>query len=417
MLLERALERAVKNDITYKSLTVEDLEKAFKAAAVGEVDQKMASGLSAVSAAHRIYTNAIAMLPWMIRRRAGDERHEASLPVERVLKERANEAMSPFKHDKIVASQAFWWGCGFSYIRRNKRGEVEELIPLPSKGWQRYYDRETDTTWYGFEVPDDTDRSRVLQRKFLPSELLIFPFECYDGLTGHGVMDLASSAIKTDKAAQQYNEKFYVNGARVSGIVTVEGDLSEESKAIVRADFERKAHGMDNAFRVAVLDLGMKYQPLGTTQQDAQYIESREFFVDEIARFTGIPSYMLQAGKQSYQSNEQQQLDFVINTLTAPVTSMEQEWSYKLLGADRRKEGYYLKKNMAQMLRGDNKTRSEFYDKMISIGAMCQDDVRALEDMSPLPDGQGSHFWITKNYDSIENMIKAPGAQGGQKEE
>ena len=107
---------------------------------------------------------------------------------------------------------------------------------------------------------------------------------------------------------------------------------------------------------------------------------------------------MLQAGKQSYNSNEQQQLDFVTNSLTPPITQMEQEWTWKLLSDDERASGIYLHKNLNALLRGDSSSRAAFYEKMISISVMNPDEVRALEDMSPLPDGKGQIYRFSKNY-------------------
>ena len=134
------------------------------------------------------------------------------------------------------------------------------------------------------------------------------------------------------------------------------------------------------------------------------------FSVDEISRFTGVPAYMLQTGKQSFQSNEQQQIDFVSNVLMAHITQMEQEWAYKLFSPEDLAKGLYLKKNESVLMRGDSKSRSEFYQKMIGQGIYNQDECRALEDKSPLPDGEGQTYWMSKNYAPIKAMLK-----GGEK--
>ncbi len=157
---------------------------------------------------------------------------------------------------------------------------------------------------------------------------------------------------------------------------------------------------------MAVFDHGMKYTPIGLNQKDAQFIESRDFSVEEISRFTGIPQYMLQSGKQAYSSNEQQQLDFVISTLQPYVTQWEEEFQYKLLTGRQLREGYYLRMNVAARLRGDNESRSRFYEKMISNSVMCPDDCRALEEKNPLPNGAGQRFFMTKNLDTVEHIIK-----------
>ena len=264
--------------------------------------------------------------------------------------------------------------------------------------------------WYSFSAQDE--RRQLLTRRFQPSELMIYHFQTYDGINGRGILSLARETIATDISAQRYNQKFYKTGANISGIISVDGEVNEDAKEIIREDFERFSMGMDNAFRTAVLDLGMKYTPVGISQRDSQFIEGRSFAVDEIARFTGIPQYMLQTGKQTYESNEQQRLDFVVTTLMPHVMRIEQEANLKLLGVDAMQKGYYLKQNEMGMLRGDDKSRAEYDEKMIQYGIYCPDECRALEDKAPLPDGLGAHYWMSKNYDMIQNIMKGGDENG-----
>lgn len=354
--------------------------------------------LAAVAAAHRIYCNALAVLPWQVRWRVGDERREVDDPISHLLKTRYNEYMGQFTAERAIISQAFWHGTGFGAIRRDLTGQVREIFPLPSAGYSRVVNQDDGAVWYFFCVDQDAPGGERLTRAFSESELLIFRFESFNGYTGMGLLDMARESMGTDAAAQKYNKKFFTNGSRLSGVVKVQTSLDEDVKDTVRADFERMNRGLDNAFRVAVLDRGMEYTPLGISQKDSQLIEARSFSVEEISRFTGIPAYMLQAGKQSYQSNEQQQLDFVTNSLAPPITQMEQEWSWKLLSASQQEAGIYLHKNLNALLRGDSQTRAAFYEKMVSISVMNPDEVRALEDMSPLPDGKGKIYRFSKNY-------------------
>lgn len=406
MLLRKGLRANADPSTIYRTLTPEQVETLFREGTFSVPDAAVSTAekLSPVAAAHRIYTNSIAMMPWQIRRREGDARmEEEGHALERVLKARSNDAMSPFLAQKIQLSQAFWHGEGYLLIVRDANGAVTQLLPLPTAGHQRMIDPSTGAIWHSFTVDW---RGEPMTRKFQESELLIHRFETYDGTEGRGLLALANDAIAVDAAAQKYGAKFYSNGARVSGIVSYEGELDDDAREIVRESFEKMATGLDNAFRVAVLDLGMKYTPLGISQKDSQFLENRTFSVDEIARFTGIPAYKLQTGKQSYESNAQQQLDFVRDCLLPPVTQMEQEWSWRLLTEEDRRNGVYLRKNVAALLRGDDESRSRFYEKMTSIGVYSPDDCRAYEDKSPLPDGIGEHFWFSKNYAPMETLLK-----------
>lgn len=410
------LRRGIRNNKDPSTMyEVTDVETFFRrwGERVNAHSVETAEKLSPVAAAHRIYTDTIASMPFIIRQKRGEERIEVDHYLSMLLKLRANDYMTAFMVKKIQLSQAFWYGTGYIYIKRGRDGRVTELIPLPSRGAQRYFDEKTGMMWYSFTADADMPERKRLERKFAESELLIFRFESYDGYNGRGLLDLAAPSIRVDTLAQRYNEKFYSNGARISGIVETAANLNQESREMLRTEFENMASGLDNAFRVAVLDNGLKYTPMGLSQKEAEYIESRQFTVSEIARFTGIPEYMLQEGKQSYSSNEQQQLDFITNRLAAPIAQYEQEWSYKLFTQEELDSGMYLKLNEMVRLRGDDKARGEFYQKMISLGVMSQDEVRALEDRSPLPDGLGKRYWMSRNYNLIERFIDGTEQSGG----
>lgn len=406
------LSNSIRNTATPTSPTytkIADIEKYFKDLLNTDttISPEKAEKLGAVAGSHRIFTNSIAGMPFMIRQKVGETRLEPDHKLSRILKVRANEYMSPFICMKVIASRAFWHGTGYAYIERDKLGEITEIIPIPVIP-KISVNPKDGVRWYKFDVLTENPQSKIVSRSFTDSQLLIYRFESYDGHSGRGLLDIAKETIDTDLRAQKYGNKFYKNSARVSGVIETPAELKKEYKDSLQEAWETKYSG-DNSFRVAVMDLGMKYTQLGITQQDAQYIETRGFSVDDTSRFTGIPAYMLQAGKQSYQSNEQQQLDFVINTLTPHIIQIEQEWMYKLYTSEDLDAGWYLKMNEAALLRGDNKSRAEYYSKMIGLGIRNQDECRALEDASPLPDGAGRYYWMSKNFDKIENFGKTGG--------
>lgn len=365
-----------------------------------EIAVANAERLAPVAAAHRILTNAMSVMPIALRRKAGGERQELTTrpDLDYVLHSRMNDAMSPAMGKKIMMSQAFWHGLGAAYIGRDALGRVRELIPLQTAGYQYLEDKQTGQSWYAFTVDD-------MVRKFQPGELLLCFFETYDGKHGRGMLDIAKDTVATDRAAQKYLRKFYSNGGRLSGIIEIDADADGKTRSKVRDAFNEYASGMDNTYKVAVLDRGMKFTSLGVSQADMQFIESRSFSVEEIARFTGIPEFMLQSGKQSYNSNEQQQLVFVTNALVPHVTMWEQEWAYKLFTDAELRDGCYMRFNVSALMRGDDATRSKFYQTMVYSGIYNLDECRALEEMNPMPDGLGQNFFITKNLDTVGHIV------------
>lgn len=391
--------------ISPETFGAEEIEKSFLSAlsvsSVGSCPEN-AERLGAVAAAHRIFTNSLAAMPWQIRQKVGEARYEADHEVSRILKSRANAYMSPYMCEKVIFSRAFWHGAGYAYIERDDRGRVAEIIPIPADP-EITVNPADNSRWYTFNVPDTEVYGRTLTRSFSESQILRYVFETYNGSCGRGMLDIGREVIDTDQKAQTYANKFYTNGARLSGVLEVDGKLAPDKRELMKEEFTQRFTG-ENAFKVAVLDLGTKYTPLGISQQEAQYLETRQFTIEEVARQTGIPLYMLQSGKQSYQSNEQQQLDFVVNTLTPHIVQIEQEWQYKLFSVTEVENGYYLKKNVPSLLRGTHEARANYYTKMMGIGAMCADDVRADEDRSPLPDGLGKKYWMSKNYAPVDDI-------------
>lgn len=401
-----ASQAAAASSITYTELDYEAMlrriERIFSLDNdAPEIAVANAEQLSPVAAAHRILTDSMSVLPIALRRKAGGERQELDTrpDLDYVLHCRMNDAMSPAMGKKILMSQAFWHGLGAAYIERDALGRVTGLYPLQTAGYQYMRDRDTGQSWYAFTVDDMT-------RKFQPGDLLLCFFETYDGKRGRGVLDLARETVATDRAAQKYLRKFYAGGGALSGVLEIESDATPQTREKVRKAFQSYASDMDSVYKMAVVDKGMKYTPIGISQSDAQFIESRGFSVAEVARFTGIPEFMLQSGKQSYNSNEQQQLVFVTNALVPHVTMWEQEWAYKLFTDKELRDGCYMRFNVSALMRGDDATRSKFYQTMVYSGIYNLDECRALEEMNPMPDGLGQNFFITKNLDTVGHIVR-----------
>lgn len=393
-----------KNETKSEILTTEQLLQLWERMQ-DEFDgsEQKALGISAVAAAHRILTNSMGSLPVDLYRKNGNkreniDRHPALYP----LTVRANTHMSPFLFKKIMESKCFWHGEAFAYIDRS--GEHVELIPMPDR--PQVYEAENGARWYVFS---GTDKGINYTRKYHEDELIHFFNETGDGRRGVGMLQMAKETINTDLNAQKYAGKFYKQGARPSGIIEVPTALNEENKDKVRRSFERAASGMDNAFRVAVIDLGMKYTQLGISQKDAQFIESRQFTVEETARYTGVPLHKLQSGKQSYESNEAQGIEYVTDTLRPKVVQWEEEMKYKLLLPEER-ENMYFRMNLAAEMRGNDQARSKFYQTMVYSAGMTPNEQRRLEELDDMPGGD--ELLVTKNLTTLSRLLK--GGEDGE---
>ena len=398
MLLRNAMRRP--RAVEYGSLSWEDLNRQFRKIFLsgGPYDTGIrgAERLSPVAAAHRILCNDFGMIPFSLYRKNGDAREPVQDPdLDLVFKLRPSVDRTPYMLGRTVMSNAFWHGFGAVWNRRGPDGRILERIPLPSDCCSIRQDQTTGQYYYDYSVDGEF-------RTFTGYELSFLFFESYDGIRGRGFLNLARETIGAEGAAQQYGRKFYQNGAMISGIVEVDTDLKKEGRDEIKEQFARYNPYGDDAFKVAVLTRGYKYTPIGLNQRDAQYIESRTFAVEEVSRFTGIPKHMLQSGKESYESNQQQRIVFVTDTLMPYVVQWEEENTYKALDRAERAEGLYFKGNPSVLLRGDDKSRAEYFEKMVQNGLMCPDECRALDERNPIPGGQGRRFWITKNLAPME---------------
>ena len=375
-----------------------ELGKFFGEEAGGPLSPAQAEQVSPVAAAHRLLTNQFGLIPYGLYER----KEGARVPVEdaaltAMLKGRPNPNHSMFALRKTVMSNAFWYGWGAVWNRRDHNGTLVERIPLPTDCGTIRRDNSTGMIWYDFTVDG-------VQRTFSSYDLSILRFESHDGIQGRGLLTMAKSSIRTDAKAQEYQRKFYENGARISAIVEVDSDADSETRDAIRREFNRFSR--EDAFKMAVLDHGMKVTPLGISQTDAQYLESRGFTVEEISRFTGVPKYMLQSGKESYDSNRQQRVDYVTDVLVPYVVQWEQEDTYKLLVERQREKGWYVHGNPSVLLRGDDESRFKVYQAAIYDGVLNPDECRELEERAPIPGGLGKTHFITKNLASLEAVAK-----------
>ena len=217
-------------------------------------------------------------------------------------------------------------------------------------------------------------------------------------------MRRGAETIEAALQAQKYETSFYKNGAQLAGVLSTETDLSNQKtgdgtasiKDKIRAEWARIHSGADNAFRIAVLDHGLKYTPITSTNRDAQFIESKSASIEDIGRLFNIPLYKLGVGKQTYSSNEQAAIEYMQRTLAPIVSEYEQEDSYKLLLSSERAGGLQIRRNMMGELRGDWAARAAWYKAMREIGAYSIDDIRALEDLQDVPGG--AERYASLNY-------------------
>lgn len=341
-------------------------------------DQRSAMKLSAVNCCVETISNTVAKIPTFV---MDADRNHVGHALNPLLRYRVNEAMTRFAYEKLMESNRLLRGNAYALIVRDANYRPAELIPLPPDYVTIVFD-DVGAQWYVFAHPKTGE-----VRRFPREDILHYKAYSEDGITGMSVLQRASDVISAARAAQDYEGKFYSQNAQIPGVLTVDTDLKRESKTKIREEWERIHSGIDNAYRIAILDNGLKYQPIGLTNKDAQFVESKSISIEDIGRFFGVPLYKLNAGKQSYSSNEQNAIEYLSGTIHPIISEREQEDSFKLLSDSELQQGLYIRRNMNAEMRGDFAARGAWYTAQRTNGVFSVNDIRALEDMPDVPGG------------------------------
>lgn len=368
--------------------------------------------ISAVNRCVEVLSTSMAVLPVFI----ADEGSHKRLTNHRlgpVLWERANEDMTPFDYSRLMLGNEVLKGDAYAWLNRDPRtGYVRERIPLPPDNVTLMFDRE-GKLWYYYCEPRSGNVYRLDQE-----DVLHYKAYSTDGIQGISVLERAAQTMMTSAAAEQYQTAIYQNGGRPSGVLTTDTDIGgmvEIKKAdgtpekigkkeLLRREWERVHRGPDNAFRLAILDNGLKYQPIAMSNADAQFVESSEIRVADICRFFGVPLHLAYAGKQSYSSNEQNGIEFVNYTLLGYETQWGQEDTYKMLLPSERARRIRIKRELKVFLQGDTAAQAAWYRTMREIGAYNADEIRALDDRPPIPGGDS--YYASWNYGPLERFVE-----------
>lgn len=288
-------------------------------------------------------------------------------------------------------------GNGFAQILRDKFGRPAQLWPLHPDRMRAA--RKDGVLSYVYQ--DSKGREIPLEQKDV---LHLRNLLNSDGIMGQGFILQAANALGLSVAAEKFASKLYQQGARPSGILKHPKTLSEETRKKLAAQFQAAYSGVDNFGKMAIIEEGMDWQKMGLTAEEAQIIESRKFQIEDIARGLCVPGHKVGLLDRATFSNiEHQSLEFVVSTLMAHARRFEMVILRDLFDLD---EQLYLEAryNFNALVRGDMKTRYESYAISRQWGWMSADDVRELEDMDPLPDGQGKIYLFPLNMGNAAKM-------------
>jgi len=359
-----------------------------------------------VSAFHRGVTyisTQLAKLPWEVKDK---ENNVLDNNTNRLIRLSPNPEMNSFMFRLFLIQQAIIHGNGYAEIERDKTGRPIALWPMPSQHVDLFRDSNDNSLIYRIvggglssANPDAFLRPRDVYH--------LRNFHTKDGISGLGIVAYAHEALGTAKGADKFANSLFSNGGMPSGTLSIEGSLSEDALKRVKESWEA-AHGGRKTGGTAILEQGLKYDPISHDPKVLQFLESREFSVLEIARFLGLPpTKLFDTNAATFNNVENSNLEVATDTLDAWARNLEMEADIKLLS--RGFNGYKTEVNLQAVFRGDMETRSTYFTKMMQVGAITPNEIRKAEGKSPY-EGGDKYYIATNNYtpaDKVDEVIES----------
>ena len=376
--------------------------------------------VAAVYACVRLLSESVAMLPVDLLSKRGDRR--VVVPPENryadLIGEEPNPEIDAGELWRIVMASMLLRGNGFVYMQANRRtGQVEALWPLPADRVDVMRVRTTQRLAYKVRLPTssldragpavDLDRSVV----FLAEEVLHYR-AFGTGPIGLSPVTQARQTIGLSMAQEEYAARFFANDARPGGVIQAPKTLSDKAYDRLKANWNALHQGVQRAHLMALLEEGAEWKSIGLTNEDAQFLESRRFQVNEITRWFGVPPHMVGDVERSTswgRGIEHQGIQFVVFSLMWWLTRLERVTKRGLLRPVDR--SWYPKWNVGALLRGDMKSRAAALAIMRQWGVINGDEWRAFEDMDPIEGGAGQVYLQPGNFSPLgTSLVGARGA-------
>ena len=370
-------------------------------AAGKNVNERSAMQLTAVYACVRILAEGIAGLPLHLYKcgKNGSREKAVDHPLYFLLHDEPNSEMTSFVFRETLMTHLLLYGNCYCQIIRDGRGQVIALYPLMPNQMSVDRDEKGQLYYTYLRSSEEADTMKKGTVYLLPEDVLHIPALGFDGLVGYSPIAMAKNSIGVGLACEEYGAKFFANGAAPSGVLEHPGTIKDITR--LRESWNAIYGGSKNAGKVAILEEGMHYSPISISPNEAQFLETRKFQVDEIARIFHVPPHMIGDLERSTFSNiEQQSLEFVKYTLNPWVCRWEQALTRSLLSPKEKRE-YSIKFNVDGLLRGDYQSRMNGYAVGRQNGWMSANDIRELENLDRISAEQGGDLYLVNG-----NMIR-----------
>lgn len=347
------------------------------------INSTTAMTYTAVFACVRVLSETLAGMPIMLYQKnpKGDRESKTDLRIYDILHNAPNSEMSPFNFKEACMIALNTGGNTVCERIVNPMGELIGLYPYP---WSMVsIDRDKGNNQLVYKIKGETT-----QRSLTRAQVFHIPGMSIDGVIGLSPIEYATSAIRLGLSYEQFGIAFYKNGMNPSIALEYPAELSDGAFNRLKEDITKNYAGTQNTGKPLILEGGAKAHELTMKPADAQLIENKRFQIEDIARMYRVPMHLIQDLTRSTNNNiEHQSLEFVMYTMLPWFKRWEEAINMQLLTLDQRRAGYYAEFKLDSLLRGDSQSRAQAYATGRQWGWLSVNDIRRLENMNPIPNG------------------------------
>lgn len=363
---------------------------------------------SIVFACNRVLSESIASLPLVLYKQddKGNRVKAKEHSLYNLLNNNPNPEATTMQWRETMITNINLRGNHFSQIIRNRRNEIVSIWGLDTSRIEAKRLQSTGEIVYIYNYDMNINAQNPKKAVFKFDEILHIAGLSLDGICGISPIAYTRESIGLSIAMEEFGARYFKNGANASGAFSIQGELTDTAFERMREGFEKAYSGLKNSHKPLILEGGAKFERITMTNTDSQFLEARKYQKEDISMIFRVPLHMINdLTKANYNSIEQLSLGFVTYSLMPTIVRTEQCMQRDLLTEDERKEGYYIKHNLAALLRGDMKTRFESYHVALNDGVYTIDDILALEDMNPTGDNIGKARFMQGAMTTVDNVI------------
>jgi len=364
------------------------------------VNSETAMRLSAVYACVRVLSESVAQLPLVYYERKGDKKDRAAgQKLYSLLHDAPNSFQTSFEWRETKMAHLCLKGRAYSFINRSVTGEILELLPMMPDKVELTQNKDYSLSY----VFTDADNKKIALRQ---DQVFRLTGMSFDGVNGISPIAYQRESLGISLATDQHTARSFKNGAKMSGILKHPATFKDKEVAKrVQESWDNRASG-ENAFLTPVLEDGMDWIPVSMSNKDAQYIESRKFNVEDIARIFRCPPHKIGHLERSTNNNiEHQGLEFVTDSLMPWLVRWEQAITRDLL-LPKQKTRFFAEFLVDAIMRGDSESRGKFYTALWTLGALNPNEIRAKENMNPRDDKGGNEYVKPLNMGGNDAQIQ-----------